>query len=154
MSDRLTANESFRARVWRNAHRREDVVALSHDAHRLLVGIVHLVLTPHNNSVLTLGPATMRRLGLPSRGGQVSAIHELITSNLLTSTTSGHQGRCTFYALTFLPLTIEGPRIRNLSTAGQVNLSTDRQVPPQNLSTGDKSCLQVDKLDRHFRHHI
>ncbi|HEX3837811.1 MAG TPA: hypothetical protein VHW25_12670 [Steroidobacteraceae bacterium] len=136
MSDRLTPTDSFRAKAWRDIRNRKDVTALSSNAHRLLAGIVHIVLNQHNNGAITLGPVTLGRLGITSRSNQVAGIKELIAAKLLTAATDGQSGRGTHYALSFLPLKVEPIQRINLSTGGQVNLSAGRQVPPEILSMG------------------
>jgi len=103
MSGRLSKTESFRARVWRDIQRRADVTTLSNRAHRLLVGIVHQVLTPFNNGVINLGPATMARLGMANKANAEDARGELINSKLLVVTAGGRRGARTSYALSFHP---------------------------------------------------
>lgn len=133
MSARLTRPESFRARAWRDIQRRPDVATLSNRAHRLLVGIVHQVLTPYNNGAINLGPATMGRLGFTSKSNAECARGELINSRLLLTMTDGRRGARTYYALSFLPLALDA---RNLPLRGEVSLPPGGEVTPQNLPPG------------------
>lgn len=131
MSDgRLSRVDSFRARAWRDIHRREDVLALSSRAHRLLVGIVHGVLTPFNNAALTLGPATMARIGLLNKANAEAARAELVESGLLAVVTESRRGARTSYALSFLKYEVDP---RNLPLEREVNLPPGREVTPQNF---------------------
>jgi hypothetical protein len=116
---RLSAVESFRARTWRDIHHRQDAIALPNRAYRLLVGIVHVVLTPYNNGAITLGPATLRRLGMLNVAHGQDARDDLLAAGLLVTTTSPINGSSTHYALTFTPFTVEpGRQIK--PTAGAV----------------------------------
>ena len=122
MSARLTSFESFRARTWRDIQRRADVLALSNRAHRLLVGIIHQVLTPYNNGFINLGPATMARLGLTNKANAEKARADLMRAGLLVAMTEGKRGARTCYGLPFLRYEID-PR----------NRPPEREVTPQNL---------------------
>jgi hypothetical protein len=102
---RLTREQSFRARAWRDIQDRKDVLALSNSAHRLLCSIVHKVLATGNNGALSLGPRTLATIGFGTKSHGEKARAELIAAKLLEAQLDGHAGTYTPFALTFLPIT-------------------------------------------------